>query len=148
MSDVQIREATEADLPAVMQLYAQPGMDDGAVLTTEEAQRIFSLLSTYPDYRLYVALTGQGIVGTFALLIMNNLGHLGSPSGIVEDVVVAPDQHGQGIGRQMMIFARQQCADKGCYKMVLSSNLKRDSAHHFYESLGFEKHGYSFRITP
>ena len=62
MSDVQIREATEADLPAVMQLYAQPGMDDGAVLTTEEAQRIFSLLSTYPDYRLYVALTGQGIV--------------------------------------------------------------------------------------
>ena len=29
------------------------------------------------------------IVGTFALLIMDNLAHLGAPSGVVEDVVVA-----------------------------------------------------------
>ena len=146
MPDILVREATAADLPAVMQLYAQPAMDDGAVLTAEEAQRIFALFPAYPDYRLYVALTDQVIVGAFALLIMNNLGHLGSPSGIVEDVVVAPDRHGNGIGRQMMAFARQQCADKGCYKLVLSSNLKRGRAHQFYESLGFEKHGYSYRI--
>ena len=35
---------------------------------------------------------------------------------------------------------------KGCYKLVLSSNAKRERAHAFYESLGFERHGYSFRI--
>ena len=38
------------------------------------------------------------------------------------------------------------CRQKGCYKMMLSSNLRRTGAHAFYESLGFEKHGYSFRI--
>ena len=31
--------------------------------------------------------------------------------------------------------------------MALSSNLKREAAHAFYESLGFEKHGYSFRVV-
>lgn len=36
---------------------------------------------------------------------------------------------------------------KGCYKAALSSNLKRERAHAFYESLGFERHGYSFRIS-
>lgn len=35
---------------------------------------------------------------------------------------------------------------KGCYKLVLSSNRKRRAALAVYESLGFEKHGYSYRL--
>jgi predicted GNAT family acetyltransferase len=38
--------------------------------------------------------------------------------------------------------------EAGCYKMALSSNVKRAAAHAFYESLGFERHGYSFVIRP
>ena len=34
----------------------------------------------------------------------------------------------------------------GCYKVVLSSSDKRDNAHEFYQSLGFEQHGYSFVV--
>ena len=44
----------------------------------------------YPDYTLYVAEQAGDVVGSFALLVMDNLGHLGAPSAIVEDVVVAP----------------------------------------------------------
>ncbi len=40
----------------------------------------------------------------------------------------------------------QRCQEAGCYKMSLSSNLKRAQAHAFYESIGFEKHGYSFWV--
>jgi hypothetical protein len=46
----------------------------------------------------------------------------------------------------MMAFARNRCREKGCYKLVLSSNGKRERAHAFYESLGFARHGYSFRL--
>ena len=35
---IHIRQATEADLPAVLALYAQPGMDDGDVLAPQEAR--------------------------------------------------------------------------------------------------------------
>jgi len=146
--NIVIREACESDLEQVLSLYAQPDLDNGAVLTPEEAARIWRGFADFPDYRLYVAQSDGAVIGTFALLIMPNLAHRGTPSGVVEDVVVSATHQGGGVGRAMMDFARQRCAEKGCYKMALSSNLKRERAHQFYESLGFEKHGYSFRIAP
>jgi ribosomal protein S18 acetylase RimI-like enzyme len=143
---ILVREATAADIPAVLALYAQPELDDGNVLPIEEAVALYQRFARYPDYTLYVALEGGAVVGSFALLVMDNLGHLGAPSGIVEDVVVAPERQGHGIGRAMMRFAFERCREKRCYKLVLSSNAKRARAHAFYEKLGFERHGYSFRV--
>ena len=147
--NLRIREATAEDLPAVLALYAQPAMDDGRVLPLAQARELFAQFARYPDYRLYVAsdeAQPSAVVGTFALLVMHNLGHLGTPSAIVEDVVVNPGQQGQGIGRQMMAHARELARQAGCYKLVLSSNQKRERAHVFYESLGFQRHGFSFLI--
>ena len=145
-----IREATEADLPGILALYAQPGVDDGAMLPLDQARALFARFKTYPDYRIYVAVDGDAnanqVVGTFAMAIMDNLGHLGAPSGLVEDVAVRPDQQGCGIGKQMMRFAMERARAARCYKLALSSNLKRDAAHAFYDSLGFQRHGYSFLV--
>jgi GNAT superfamily N-acetyltransferase len=145
-SAITIREAEESDLAGVLALYAQPDIDDGDVLPAKEAESLFKRFRNYPDYTLYVAEHEGQIVGSFALLVMDNLGHLGAPSGIVEDVVVAPRLHGHGIGRAMMRFAMERCRDKHCYKLMLSSNVKRERAHAFYEGLGFARHGFSFRI--
>ena len=46
----------------------------------------------------------------------------------------------------MMTYARELARQAGCYKLVLSSNRKRERAHAFYESLGFQRHGISFLI--
>jgi GNAT superfamily N-acetyltransferase len=149
MSDrvpLHIRPAEVADLPGVLALYAQPEIDDGNVLSLDDAARLHAKFASYPDYKLYVAERDGNIAGSFALLIMDNLGHLGARSAIVEDVVVDPARHGQGIGQQMMRFAMEKCREKGCYKLMLSSNAKRERAHDFYESLGFVRHGFSFRI--
>ena len=148
MSEVLVRKAHAGDLARVLELYAQPAMDDGQVLDEVRAQDIWSRFAAYPDYHLYVAELDGCVQGTFALLIMDNLAHQGTPSGIVEDVAVAPEMQGRGIGKAMMEQARAICAGKGCYKMVLSSNLRREPAHQFYEKIGFQRHGYSFRITP
>jgi GNAT superfamily N-acetyltransferase len=146
MTEVCCREASKTDLPHVLQLYSQPGMDDGKVLSLSEAEHLFENMARYPDYKLYVAVHREVIVGAFALLIMDNLGHMGAPSAVIEDVVVDPEWQARGVGRMMMHHALRVAGKKGCYKAVLSSNLKREGAHLFYESLGFERHGYSFRI--
>lgn len=143
---VAIRQATEADLPAVLALYGQPEIDDGAILDLDTARTIFRRFADYPSYRLFVAEAGGGILGSYALLVMDNLGHLGAPSAVVEDVVVAPAQQGLGIGRAMMQHAMQLAEELRCYKLTLSSNAKRGRAHAFYEGLGFRRHGYSFLI--
>lgn len=144
-SMIAVRPATDEDLPSVLDLYVQPGMDDHK-LSPAEAKAIFARMRSYPDYALMVADEGGRIVGTLALLIMDNLGHLGAKSAVVEDVVVDPTRHGQGIGKILMHAAMALAAAKGCYKMTLSSNLKRAAAHAFYDGLGFRRHGYSFWI--
>ncbi|MEJ2624972.1 MAG: GNAT family N-acetyltransferase [Pseudolabrys sp.] len=144
---LHIRAAQRADLPGVLALYAQPDFDGGSVLPLEEAEHIFARFARYPDYTLYVAEHDKQIVGTFALLSMDKIGHLGVPEAIVEDVVVDAALHGGGIGKAMMAFAADIARKKNCYKLVLSSNAKRVAAHEFYERLGFERHGYSFRLS-
>ncbi len=146
MSDaVVVRQASEEDLTAVLRLYAQPDIDDGEVLDLEAAKAFLSRFAAYPNYKMYVALLPEGrIAGSFALLIMDNLGHLGAPSAVMEDVVVDPTLHRQGVGKAMVAAAMRHAREQGCYKLMLSANLKRDAAHKFYESVGFERHGYSF----
>lgn len=123
---------------------AELGVENEFTLGVARAQ--LAVFRRYPSYRIFVAVAGGRVVGTYELLIMDNLAKGGRKSGVVEDVAVSPKYRGQGIGRTMMMHAREQCRQASCYKFVLSSNLKRADAHAFYEALGFEKHGYSFRV--
>ncbi|MEA5465805.1 GNAT family N-acetyltransferase [Leptothoe sp. PORK10 BA2] len=157
-----IRPGTLADLPAVVALYEESGLDQGAAPALQEAEQWFQTIQLYPNYKLWVAVDALGdrigqnssqaiegagvIVGTFSLLMVDNLVHHCSPAGVVEGVAVTPHLQGQGIGRRMMEFAIATCRAAGCYKLTLSTNLRRKAAHGFYESLGFEKHGYSYRV--
>jgi ribosomal protein S18 acetylase RimI-like enzyme len=144
MSEILFREASEDDLTAILHLYAAGGITDEESFTLEEARRHFQLFKSYPSFRIFVALIDDVIVGTYELLIMDNLAKRGKKSGVVEDVAVDPACQGRGIGRAMMEHARHECRKAGCYKFTLSSNLKREAAHRFYDALGFERHGYSF----
>lgn len=143
---VAFRTATEDDLEAVLALYADPALDDGRVLALAEARRLFARMHTYPSYRLYVGELGGEIIATFTLLIVDNLAHCGDASALMEAVVVHADHRGQGVGRALVAYALRLCHEAGCYKLALSSNRKRESAHRFYEGLGFARHGYSFAI--
>jgi len=145
MMKIEIREATEKDLPDILSLFKQPDVDQN-VLSIKKAQGIFNHIKNYPNYKIYVAEEDEKLVGTFSLLVMDKLSHMGAKSGIVEDVVVHPDWQGRGVGKKMMQFAMDQCKESGCYKLMLSSNIKRELAHQFYEKLGFKKHGYSYMV--
>ena len=144
--NIVIRQADKEDLPSVLLLYSQPSVDDGDVLPVETAEKLLEKMKSYPNYNLYVAERNNSIIGSFALLIMDNLAHMGSPSGVVEDVMVSPNHQGQGGGREMMNYARDICREIGCYKLIVSSNIKRKDAHRFYETIGFKRHGYSFLV--
>lgn len=139
------RAAEEGDLPSLLPLYEQ--LESGtSSLSLPRLKEVFARIQQYPDYRIYLAQDGERLVGSFSLLIADTAGSRCAPIGIVEDVIVDAAARGCGIGKSMMEFALQTCREVGCYKMMLSSNLNRLDAHRFYESLEFEKHGYSFRV--
>jgi GNAT superfamily N-acetyltransferase len=143
-----IRIASESDLADILRAYAESGIGGEDAYTVEEARSQFALLGRYPSYRLFVAEADGVFAGTYALIILDNLNKRGAKAAIVEDVAVLPSFQGRGVGRAMMEHAREESRAAGCYKMALSSNLKREAAHAFYDSLGFERHGYSFLIRP
>jgi len=146
MPTLTIRAATEQDIPAILNLYRDAGIDGGISFTVEEAVAHFALLERYPYFKVFIAALDKVIVGTYELAILDNMAKRGQRAGVVEAVAVHPDSQGHGVGRAMMHHALEQCRLAACYKMTLSSNLKREGAHQFYDSLGFTRHGYSFQM--
>lgn len=143
--NIRIREAHEDDVEGILKIYSQPSIDNGDCLSHEEAKEIFRTIGSYPDYRIYVSEIDKSIVGTIAVLIMHNIGHLGKKSAVFESIAVLPEWQGRGIGKKMLEHAMAICKKNGCYKITLSANIKREKAHQFYESLGFVQHGISFK---
>ncbi len=146
MNEISIRVATDHDLPAILRLYQEAQIDGECGFLVEEAVAHFAVLKRYPYFRVFVAVLGDAIVGTYELAILDNMAKRGRRSGVVEDVAVSPDHQAHGVGRTMMHHALDQCRLEGCYKMTLSSNVRREGAHRFYETLGFTRHGYSFQV--
>jgi GNAT superfamily N-acetyltransferase len=102
-------EARREDLETVLQLYAENEDQPTHVLDLPAALTIWRRFNIYPNYKLYVARTNDEVVGTLALLIMDNLARFGAKSGVVEDVIVARKWQRPGIGRLTMHFALEQC---------------------------------------
>jgi ribosomal protein S18 acetylase RimI-like enzyme len=148
MDALSIRRATEADLEALLRLYGQPDFNNGRVTTLDQAKATLARMATYPDFAAYCAEIDGVVVGSFSLMIVDNLAHWGVSSALVENVVVASGHQGEGIGRAMIRAAFRLAEEKGAYKVALSSNIRSTRAHEFYESLGFEKYGFSFRLEP
>ena len=144
--NLEIRLATRGDWVLLNQLYAD--MDGEPPLAVEEAEKILTAITETPHYHIYLACLEEETVGTFSLLYAPTMMHRGCHRFAVLDVVtVISTMRGRGIGREMVRKALQLSSEAGCYKVTLSSNLKRDRAHEFYRSLGFEQHGWSFKCV-
>lgn len=137
------RTATEADVPKLLDFHAEldPEMTR---LPAEKALEMFRRTLRYPSYTHYLVFDGEACVGTFALLILENLAHCGAPFAVIENVVVDRAHRQKGVGRAMMAHALDLARRAGCYKLSLSTNARRTEAHAFYEHLGFQRHGYSY----
>lgn len=145
-ASLTIRLGEALDLPHLLSLYRLLEVAPEPALSIEAARERLRQLETNPLHRLYVAEREGHIVGTFSMIFVPGISHSARESCVIEDLVVDARMQGCGIGRQMMRFAMAQCATRNCYKLTLSSHVRRERAHRFYEALGFRRHGYSFLI--
>ncbi|MGB3536270.1 MAG: GNAT family N-acetyltransferase [Microcoleaceae cyanobacterium] len=145
MTNLEIKAASAADLADLNRLYAE--MDGLPLLPETQMLSLFEQMNQYPNYTIYIALLHSHPVGTFSLLYVPTIMHRGYHKFAVMDAVtVSAAYRNQGIGKAMMQTALKLCQAAGCYKVTLSSNINRIDAHRFYQSLGFEQHGWSFSL--
>ena len=148
---VRIRDATEADLPRVVELLQQESLgqerrEDPGPPLPDAYRRAFRDIASDPRQRLLVAEVDGSVVGTFAFIVIPNLSYRGRPVAQVENVVVDEPWRGRGVGEAMMRWAIEEATRAGCFRIQLTSNKAREDAHRFYRRLGFASSHEGFKL--
>lgn len=150
--ELTFRHATEADLPFLDQLADED--DIGATRDTlrpdhaEQALEGLRAIAADHNHALYIVERGGEPVGSFQMSFLPGVSRRGAWRGQIESVRVLAAYRGQGIGEAMMRRAIEHCKERGCGIVQLTSDRQRESAHRFYERLGFvaSHSGFKMRI--
>ncbi|HLM39070.1 MAG TPA: GNAT family N-acetyltransferase [Microvirga sp.] len=149
MSSLLIREAEAGDLEAIIRLHEEDELGshgDAWLPETRPAyEAAFAAIARSPENRLFVALDGDEVVGTFQLTFIPNLTGRGALRVKVESVKVKAARRSGGIGARMMEFAEEHARAHGAALLELTSNKTRGAAHRFYERLGFSRSHEGFK---
>ena len=149
MSSLSFREAEPGDLEAIIRLHEEDELGahgDAWLPETRPAyEAAFAAIARSPENRLFVAIEGDEIVGTFQLTFIPNLTGRGALRVKVESVKVKAARRSGGIGARMMEFAEEHARAHGAALLELTSNKTRAAAHRFYERLGFSRSHEGFK---
>lgn len=148
--EIAIREATTADIPAIVALFAADAVGGHGDTTDPQAfgdyETAFQRIAASQNDRLYVAVADGEVVGTFQTTLIVSMSGRGAAGLTVEGVQTRADMRGRGIGEAMMRFAIERARDVGARRVQLTSNAARTDAHRFYERLGFAKSHMGFKL--
>ncbi|HHW23067.1 MAG TPA: GNAT family N-acetyltransferase [Clostridiaceae bacterium] len=132
------RFARYDDLKGIMGLYEILHPDDEKASSSPLENVWDEIMSNPGRYRYAVVEENDRLVATCNIAVVPNLTRTGRPYAVIENVVTHPDFRRKGYGsvaiQLLLDFAREQ----NCYKVMLLSSAKREEAHEFYKSLGFD----------
>ncbi|MFD5039601.1 GNAT family N-acetyltransferase [Streptomyces sp. NPDC058378] len=149
MSDLDIRPAVSADIPAIVAMLA----DDPLGAQRESPDDLDPYLAAFrrlvddQNQHLTVAVRQGKVVGTLQLTIVPGLSRRGATRSIVEGVRVHADERGSGLGTQLIQWAVDESRRQGCQLVQLTSDATRTDAHRFYERLGFTASHVGFKLA-
>jgi len=135
------RDATRADLPAVVGLLANDPLGQKRERFENPLPdcytRAFDAIARDPNNRLIVVEHDGVVIGTLQLTFIPNLTYQGGCRAQIEGVRVDDAYRGQQIGRRLFEWAIAEARRHGCHMVQLTADKTRPDAHRFYESLGF-----------
>jgi GNAT superfamily N-acetyltransferase len=151
MTDLIVRRATEADLPAIISLLADDMLGSSREMTDPESHtryvNAFRVIDADVNQVLLVVADRSVIVGTLQLTFIPGLARGGVKRGQIEAVRVAGDRRGEKIGEAMFAWALDKCRSEGCGIVQLTTDKARTEAHRFYDRLGFEPSHIGYKMN-
>lgn len=135
--EIQITEATAADVPLILELIR--GLADyerlsDQVTATEDKLRD-TLFGTRPAADVLLARVGGECAG-FALFFPNYSTFLAKPGVFLEDLYVKPEWRGKGIGKALLLRVARIARERGCGRFEWEVLDWNEPAIGFYRSLG------------
>lgn len=142
MTDVKIREIEKGDLEKGF-LESLDSLRKATDLDSQKAEEILDKIKSNPNHKIFVAIMDGKVVGSTTLLIEPKFIHKGGLVGHIEDVVVAKEFQGKGIGEKIIEVSLDFAKKQGCYKTILDCT---DEVKPFYEKIGFKRHSNAMRF--
>jgi N-acetylglutamate synthase-like GNAT family acetyltransferase len=142
MNSTSIRKATESDLPAIQRLLVDliDALEDSEGIEIEVAvQNCQRLIRDAASHFLVADMNGTP-VGLINFTIRQTVLHR-SPSGLIDELVVASVYRGEGVGGRLVLAAIEKCRALGCREVEVSTETTNLNARKFYEKCGFEERG-------
>jgi ribosomal protein S18 acetylase RimI-like enzyme len=140
MSDVTFRLATEEDVESVLGLMRQYYEEDGYPFSESRARKaVLGLMADQSLGRLWVMETEGQIVGYLAITLGYSLEYLGRDA-FVDEIVVAPDWRGRGLGTRALALAEETCRELGVNALHLEVEREKTAAQNLYRRAGFVDH--------
>ncbi|MDX3638000.1 GNAT family N-acetyltransferase [Streptomyces sp. MB09-02B] len=148
MGDLDIRPATEDDVPEIVAMLADDPLGAQRESPDDLAPYLTALkrLRGDPHQHVVVAVRQGRVVGTLQLTIVPGLSRRASTRAIIEGVRVHTDERGSGLGTRLIEWAIDSSRAQGCQLVQLTSDVARTEAHRFYERLGFEATHVGFKL--
>jgi GNAT superfamily N-acetyltransferase len=145
MNDILIRKAKKSDLPAIGKLLEDltNAMDDTEGIETGIAIKTCERLMDDTSSHILVAAMEGTPVGLINLTIRQTILHR-SPSALIDELVVAEEYRGKGVGKQLVLAALEKCRQLGCCEVEVSTEKTNSKAREFYKRCDFEERGMLF----
>jgi ribosomal protein S18 acetylase RimI-like enzyme len=137
--DFVIRHAQPGDAAVLAQLMCELGYET----TKSEMQMRVERIATDERYRTFVAVRDGKVCGMIGTLTYPSYEH-NDPSGRIVALVILSTMRRRGIGRALIAAAEKDFAQRGIRRIALNTQLTREDAHKFYESLGYARNGWRF----
>ena len=137
MRGVEIRSATEADVPLILQFIRDLAIYEKLehkVIATEETVRR-TLFGNPRFAEVVFAEVDRKEVG-FALFFHNYSTFLGQPGIYLEDLFVRPESRGHGIGKALLAHLARLAKERGCGRVEWAVLDWNTPSINFYKSLG------------
>ena len=137
-----IRRTVAADVVGIVALLADDdlgrGREDASVQALARYLAAFEVLARDPN-QIPIVLEHDGrIAGYLQLTLIPGLSRQGMWRGLIESVRIDKALRGQKFGEAMMLWAIDECRNRGCGLVQLTTDKSRDDAHRFYSRLGFK----------
>jgi len=135
---MEIREAREADLRPLLELYTQLH-GNGMPEIDESLLNLWRGILSDADHHVVVGLAGGGLVSSCVILVARNLTHGQRPYALVENVITREDCRNRGYATRLLGYAREIARAENCYKIMLLTGSKEESTLRFYEKAGYNR---------
>jgi GNAT superfamily N-acetyltransferase len=136
---VIFRNATRADVPAIVALLADDRLGQGReTAAPADYLAAFDAIAANPMHQLVVGEVGGQVMACAQLTLLHGLSRGGARRVLVEAVRVAAGSRGQGYGAALMADCEARARAWGAAMLQLTTDRSRLQAHRFYERLGFQ----------